>query len=222
MALVPMMGDYTSSLAEARCDVGDREVRMTNNHNRSSNRGGSFAKARDWSRRLWETTRRAFVEFLKIPTFVIVGFLLLAAVMYVFDAAHIVNKEQASKAKWGGLFRDAQTTRDFLSVVAGSIITLASITLSLLLVAVQQGAASLTSLVFDQFLRRRLLEEHPKVLIQGWFKDNQSQMTVRSVVARVLDETLPETYDRVLFKEACDNLFELNVDYASSGRKWAA
>jgi hypothetical protein len=57
--------------------------------------------------RLWETIRRAFVEFLKIPTFVIVGFLLLAAVMYVLDAARIVNEEQASKAKWGGLFTDA-------------------------------------------------------------------------------------------------------------------
>jgi uncharacterized membrane protein len=105
--------------------------------------------------RLWETIRRAFVEFLKIPTFVIVGFLLLAAVMYVLDAARILNEEQASKAKWGGLFTDAQTTRDLLGVIAGSIITVASITLSLLLVAVQQGAASLTSLVFDQFLRRR-------------------------------------------------------------------
>jgi uncharacterized membrane protein len=105
--------------------------------------------------RLWETIRRAFVEFQKIPTFVIVGFLLLAAVMYVLDAARIVNEEQASKAKWGGLFTDAQTTRDLLGVIAGSIITVASITLSLLLVAVQQGAASLTSLVFDQFLRRR-------------------------------------------------------------------
>jgi hypothetical protein len=50
------------------------------------------------------------------------GFLLLAAVMYVLDAARIVNEEQASKAKWGGLFTDAQTTRDLLGVIAGSII----------------------------------------------------------------------------------------------------
>jgi uncharacterized membrane protein len=109
---------------------------MTNNHNRSSNRGGSFAKAGDWSLRLWETTGRAFDEFLKIPTFVIVGFLLLAAVMYVLDAVH---EDQASKSKWGGLFKDAQTARDFVGVIASSIITVASITFSLLLVAVQQG-----------------------------------------------------------------------------------
>ena len=56
---------------------------------------------------------------------------------------------------WGGLFSDAQAARNFLGVIASSIITVTSITLSLLLIAVQQGAASLTSLVFDQFLRRR-------------------------------------------------------------------
>jgi len=60
------------------------------------------------------------------------------------------------------------------------------------------------------------------VLVQDWFKDSQSQKAVRSAVEKVLDENLPETYDRVMFKEKCDNLFELILDYASSGRKWAA
>jgi type I restriction enzyme R subunit len=71
-------------------------------------------------------------------------------------------------------------------------------------------------------LLHRLLQEHPKVLVQDWFKDSQSQKAVRSAVEKVLDENLPETYDRVMFKEKCDNLFELILDCASSGRKWAA
>lgn len=71
-------------------------------------------------------------------------------------------------------------------------------------------------------LLHRLLQEHPKVLVQDWFKDSQSQKAVRSAVEKVLDENLPETYDRVMFKEKCDNLFELILDYASSRRKWAA
>jgi type I restriction enzyme R subunit len=71
-------------------------------------------------------------------------------------------------------------------------------------------------------LLRRLLQEHPKVLIQDWYKDTQTQRAVRSVVEKVLDENLPDTFDRVLFKEKCDNLFELLLDYASSGKKWAA
>ena len=41
-------------------------------------------------------------------------------------------------------------------------------------------------------------------------------------VERVLDEGLPETYERTLFKQKCDNVFDLVVDYASRGRKWAA
>lgn len=134
--------------------VSEREA-MTNNHDFPPNRRVFVTRAREVLRHWWETIRRAFVEFLKIPTFVIAGFLLLAAVLYVLDEVRIVNEGMAPKAKWGGLFSDAQTTRDFLGVIAGSIITVTSITLSLLLIAVQQGAASLTSLVFDQFLRRR-------------------------------------------------------------------
>ena len=38
----------------------------------------------------------------------------------------------------------------------------------------------------------------------------------------VLDEALPDTYERALFKQKCDYVFDLVVDYASRGRKWAA
>ncbi|MDD5612753.1 MAG: DUF3387 domain-containing protein, partial [Gallionella sp.] len=71
-------------------------------------------------------------------------------------------------------------------------------------------------------LLHRLLEEHPKVLVQDWFKDTQTQKQVRSVVEQVLDHDLPESYDRVLFREKCDNVFYLMLDYASHSRKWAA
>lgn len=71
-------------------------------------------------------------------------------------------------------------------------------------------------------LLQRLLDGQPKVLVQDWFKDSQTQRSVRSAVEQVLDSNLPESYDRVLFKEKCDNVFELVLDYASQGRKWAA
>ncbi|MDO8369470.1 MAG: type I restriction endonuclease [Candidatus Nitrotoga sp.] len=71
-------------------------------------------------------------------------------------------------------------------------------------------------------LLHRLLEEHPKVLVQDWYKDTQTQKQVRSAVEQVLDSNLPESYDRVLFREKCDNVFYLMLDYASHGRKWAA
>ncbi len=71
-------------------------------------------------------------------------------------------------------------------------------------------------------LLHRLLEEHPKVLVQDWYKDTQTKKQVRATVEQVLDSNLPESYDRVLFREKCDNVFYLMMDYASHGRKWAA
>jgi len=71
-------------------------------------------------------------------------------------------------------------------------------------------------------LLHRLLQEHPKVLVQDWYKDTQTQKMVRSAVEQVLDNNLPESYDRVLFREKCDNVFHLVLEYASHGRKWAA
>ena len=71
-------------------------------------------------------------------------------------------------------------------------------------------------------LLHRLLEEHPRVLVQDWYKDSQTKKIVRSAVEKVLDDNLPKSYDRILFKKKCDNVFELIFDYASKGLKWAA
>lgn len=71
-------------------------------------------------------------------------------------------------------------------------------------------------------LLHRLLEEHPRVLVQDWHKDSQTQRMVKSAVEEILHKNLPESYDRILFKKKCDNVFELIFDYASRGLKWAA
>ena len=60
-------------------------------------------------------------------------------------------------------------------------------------------------------LLHRLLEEHPKVLVQDWHKDSQSRLTVRKALETVLDEKLPESYDRRLFKEKCDGVYAEDV-----------
>lgn len=71
-------------------------------------------------------------------------------------------------------------------------------------------------------LLHRLLEEPPKVLVQDWYKDSQTRKKVESVVEEVLHTHLPESYDRVLFKDKCSHVFEVMVDYATHGLKWAA
>jgi len=72
-------------------------------------------------------------------------------------------------------------------------------------------------------LLKRLTEETPKVLVQDWFKDSQTRLTVRDEVGAVLDEYLPEeSYDKALFVEKRDKVFELTLDLAINHRKWAA
>ena len=71
-------------------------------------------------------------------------------------------------------------------------------------------------------LLHRLLNEPPKVLVQDWYKDSQTKKKVQSAVEEVLHAHLPASYDRVLFKDKCNHVFEVMVDYASHGVKWAA
>lgn len=71
-------------------------------------------------------------------------------------------------------------------------------------------------------LLTRLKQATPRILVQDWFKDSQSKKQVRSTVEEVLNEELPDTYDRSIFTDKCNQVFELMVDYASQGRKWAA
>ncbi|GAQ00110.1 type I restriction endonuclease subunit R [Leptolyngbya sp. NIES-2104] len=70
-------------------------------------------------------------------------------------------------------------------------------------------------------LLSRLIANQPKVLVQDWYKDDQSQRRVKSTVEEVLDDNLPGTYDRLLFKEKCDRVFDLIYSQASKGQKWA-
>lgn len=107
-------------------------------------------------KRFGESARRAFVEFLRFPMLIITGFLLLAAVTSALDSATISGLEPVRTVIRRMLFRDAQGTSNLLGTIAGSIITVTSITFSLLLLAVQQAAGALTPVVYDQFLLRRI------------------------------------------------------------------
>ena len=60
-------------------------------------------------------------------------------------------------------------------------------------------------------LLHRLLEEQPKVLVQDWFKDAQTQKRVRTAVEKVLDKKLPDSYNRVLFKTKPERLYRGSI-----------
>ncbi|THB74083.1 MAG: type I restriction endonuclease subunit R [Gammaproteobacteria bacterium] len=68
----------------------------------------------------------------------------------------------------------------------------------------------------------RLREGKPKVLVQDWWKDSQTKLGVKNAVEEVLNEDLPESYDRILFKQKTDNVYDLIVGFAVNGQKWVA
>jgi len=71
-------------------------------------------------------------------------------------------------------------------------------------------------------LLHRLIEETPPVLIQDWWKDSGSKGRVKGTVQAVLHRYLPDSYDRPLFNQKCDRVFDLMLNYAVQGLKWAA
>ena len=68
----------------------------------------------------------------------------------------------------------------------------------------------------------RLLDGHPKVLVQDWWKDGQTQLQVKNAIEEVLDKDLPESYGRIEFKEKCDKIYNLVVDFSANHKKWVA
>lgn len=69
-------------------------------------------------------------------------------------------------------------------------------------------------------LLTRLKEEQPRVLIQDWYKDNQSRTRVKASIEKILHGTLPESYDRMIFTKKASSIYELIYEYASKGEKW--
>lgn len=103
----------------------------------------------------WEEIGRAFREFLTLPSLVIAAFLLLALGTHLLDQSQPDWMMPLRRLLLRHLFKNAGQTGALLGTVASSVITVTSITFSLLLLAVQQGATAMTQQVVDQFLRRR-------------------------------------------------------------------
>ncbi len=100
--------------------------------------------------------RRSFSEFLGLPVVIVLGFVVLA---HTIDR---IDNTAGPREAWGPLrtflsqyVGDTQSAISMLSTIAGSLISVTSITFSILLLAVQQGAATLNSQIVDHYLRRR-------------------------------------------------------------------
>jgi type I restriction enzyme R subunit len=57
-------------------------------------------------------------------------------------------------------------------------------------------------------LLKRLMDEKPTVLVNDWFKDAQTKLQVDKVIGNILEQYLPESYDRIIFKDKCNTVFQ--------------
>ena len=67
-----------------------------------------------------------------------------------------------------------------------------------------------------------LFDAKNKILIQEWHKDKATQEVVRQEIKRILNDTLPQSYDRQVFSEKSDIVFRHLYEQAELGRGFAA
>jgi uncharacterized membrane protein len=96
--------------------------------------------------------RRGVAEFLRVPFVITAASCVLGVLVALLDAAPVGPGPLRGIAE---TIVPPKGASSFVSAVATSLLTVTSITFSVLLLAVQQTASSLTPVVFDQFLRRR-------------------------------------------------------------------
>ncbi|HEX5417563.1 MAG TPA: DUF2254 family protein [Chloroflexota bacterium] len=107
--------------------------------------------------RAWTLILQAMSQFLLIPTIIVVFFLLLAVLTFFLDAVYsppILSSVRALMQH--AVFRSSSQTSGLLGTLAGSLITVTSITFSFLILAVQGSAMGMTNAVLTQFLERGL------------------------------------------------------------------
>lgn len=105
---------------------------------------------RPWFAGVAESIHQAFAEFLAVPTCIIAGFLALSAGSYLLDRAKPVWLAPLRNLLQAHVFADPAATSSLLSA-AGGLMTVASITISLLLLALQQAAANMMTQILDQW-----------------------------------------------------------------------
>ena len=104
--------------------------------------------------RLLVLARRSLKEFIGLPLVVVAAFLGLFALTYGLDDALWDGTGPAPFPWLAHLLGDTSAIASLLGTVASGMITVTSITFSLLLIAVQQTASTLSTHVYDQFIQR--------------------------------------------------------------------
>ncbi len=71
-------------------------------------------------------------------------------------------------------------------------------------------------------LLKILFDAKNKILIQEWHKEKATQELVRQEIKKILNKDLPQSYDRTIFSEKTEIIFQHFYDLAEQGRGFAA
>ena len=71
-------------------------------------------------------------------------------------------------------------------------------------------------------LLKILFDAKSKILIQEWHKEKTTQEIVRQEISKILNEDLPHSYDRDIFSQKTDVVFQHFYQLAESGSGFAA
>lgn len=67
----------------------------------------------------------------------------------------------------------------------------------------------------------KLREDRPTILITDWYKDTQTRFQVQAAIKTVLNDSLPESYDRSIYSVKCDTVFDHFLSLAQKGNNRA-
>ncbi len=123
---------------------------------------------------------RAFGEFLALPSAIAFSGLALAVLFYYLDHLFVpwLNPLRAFLSTY--IFTSPADTTNFMVTVTGGLMTVTSITISVLVIALQQSFSNMSERVFSQFIRRRINQVYFGLFVGAVIYSLASLSVVRS------------------------------------------
>jgi len=111
--------------------------------------------------------QRAISKFLAVPFLVVLVFLLTAVLLQVLERSALGWIQRLRRSVSAVLFTSPDATAGFLGAAGSGMVTLTSITVSMLLLVLQQTASNMGNMVYDQFLTRQRNQVYAGFIVGG-------------------------------------------------------
>lgn len=103
----------------------------------------------------WRYARKSLSTFLGLPLAIVLLFIIGAATIAWLDQSAIRFIQQLRQLISRYIFKTTDASGAVLGLIATGLLTMTSLVISMLLIALQQTAGNMGNLVYDQFMKRR-------------------------------------------------------------------